>query len=1380
MEIVKLTVKVDDSQLQKLEAAVDKIKSTTIEPKTDQATNGMRQFAKATEDAARQTESLWDNVQKFARWYVIGNTIGTLTRSIREALETMKEVDSELTNIQKVSGMTAQEISKIGDAAYDVASKFGVAVEDYLASVYEFQKAGLGDSATQMAELATKTQLVGDTSAEVANKFIVASNAAWKMNGDMERLSMAVDQADYINNNYATTLEKLADAMPIVASTAANMNMSFEETLALLGTINSKTQETGRKTATAVRSFLIAISGQVGEFVDDVGETYEVTTQNVEALTDALKIYGNEAVQAAIQTGQIINPMEALNSLAQAYKDGLIDDISLQEMLIKVAGKMRYNQLVTIVKDLASESSTYREILEQLPMAAGTADKEIGTMLTSWQAKTQILSNTWTEFISHLVETDGVKAGLDLLTGVINLLDSTIGQAAAKAALLTAAFAGINAISKNTLIPAITLLIDHFMGVSSAELLAAESSGTLATAMNAIPGMAIVTVLGLLIYGFYRLAEANKEVTVSTEELQSRYQEASSELSALQKKLNENKTLIEEANRVAGNETYVRRLEAENVQLERQIELQKIAKQDAARDLLNGMYETVTTKPNEYTGDPLYRVRTILDSAQNEELAQYAEMFKNELQELIPVLNDYISATEAAEAVGIALSDAQIEARDTAAGLIDEYISLYNATTEIEPMTEAVIVNTEAIAERMQALGEQIDEVQSAISTLSAAQEEYNENGSISIDTLQKLLTLDGEYLQAIFDETGALDLNGDAVANLLTDKSKLLEALAAEAVANYAAEEASRLLAEQTGETGSEADTAAGRLQAAAQAAFNSGVSAANAANGWWELNAAIRAVAGEVGLDQMNTNRLVSNVTAYAQGVKNLLSSAGSGVGSWTGSSYSSSGSKSGGSKSGSGKSAEQEALEAEKKRLQKEKKLMQKQREQEIEDIDAQREAVQAEKKRLKALRDEDMDSFEAEKKRLQAQRDAELAALDEQIALLKKNHTAQQNANNIAELQLAVEEAELALLNAQNERTVRYYNEATGQWEWIANQAEVIAKEQALEDARQALADALAQQAYNEQLETLQEQRENLSDAWKKTLDALDAQKEAQKAYWDKAIKEQDDLLDVLDEQKKGLQKYWKDAIDRLDDTIDTINEKLSDLKITVNVNTGGSGGGSGGGGGGGGSGGGSGSGSGWTDEKPIKTGTDVLNLQNFLNAYFGTRLSQDGIYNSATRNAVRDMQRKIGQAQTDGYYTALTVKALKKYSPTYFAQNAMSYDGKIPAAIYDRGGILRGMGGIKATYADEIILPPQLAKRMLSPVADGVFAKRLAEMGWLYGAQNHTPQSLAGTVDNRIGSQHNGNVYQFGDVRIDEQTAKSTTIYDFARASRNLPLYSWGN
>ena len=247
-----------------------------------------------------------------------------------------------------------------------------------------------------MAELATKTMLVGDTTEAIASKFIIATNAAWDLKGNMERLSQVVDEADYINNNYATDLTKLTQGMPIVASTAANMNMSIEETLAVLGTITSKTQETGTKAATAWRALSMNLAKEVGTIFDEEGEALEVTEDSIKAVTDALKIYGTESIKAALETGKVISPLEAVEALAQAYKDGLLSDIELTNILMNVGGKLRTNQLTALVKDLASDTSTFREIMASLPNAAGTADAEINTMLGSWESKTKILKNTWT------------------------------------------------------------------------------------------------------------------------------------------------------------------------------------------------------------------------------------------------------------------------------------------------------------------------------------------------------------------------------------------------------------------------------------------------------------------------------------------------------------------------------------------------------------------------------------------------------------------------------------------------------------------------------------------------------------------------------------------------------------------------------------------------------------------------------------------------------------------------------------------------------------------------------------------------------------------------------------------------------------------------
>lgn len=369
--------------------------------------------------------------------------ISALTNSTKEALKTMKAVDTELTNIQKVSNITQQELKKLGDTAYETASKYGVAADEYLSAVYTFQKAGLGDSSAKLGELATKTMLVGDTTDAVASKFIIASNAAWDLKGSYEELSKVVDYADYINNNYATDLTKLSQGMPIVASTAANMNMTWGETLAVLGTITSKTQESGTKAATAWRALSMNIAGELGTITDETGETIEITEDSIKSISDALEKYGTAAIKQAKATGKVIKPIEAVEALAQAYKEGLLTDIELTNILMSVGGKLRTNQLTALVKDLASDTSTYREMLDGLSKSAGIADSEISTMLGSWESKAQILKNTWTEFISNFVDSDVIKTGIDIITNAIDGLDSSVGHTIVVVGGLVAAFAAL-------------------------------------------------------------------------------------------------------------------------------------------------------------------------------------------------------------------------------------------------------------------------------------------------------------------------------------------------------------------------------------------------------------------------------------------------------------------------------------------------------------------------------------------------------------------------------------------------------------------------------------------------------------------------------------------------------------------------------------------------------------------------------------------------------------------------------------------------------------------------------------------------------------------------------------------------------------------------
>lgn len=82
------------------------------------------------------------------------------------------------------------------------------------------------------------------------------------------------------------------------------------------------------------------------------------------------------------------------------------------------------------------------------------------------------------------------------------------------------------------------------------------------------------------------------------------------------------------------------------------------------------------------------------------------------------------------------------------------------------------IPDADTLKQQISDLNSAIDSIQSAYDTLNSAVEEYNSNGgTLSIDTIQSLLSLSDEYLACLQVENGQLSLNADAMAQLAQAK---------------------------------------------------------------------------------------------------------------------------------------------------------------------------------------------------------------------------------------------------------------------------------------------------------------------------------------------------------------------------------------------------------------------------------------------------------------------------------------------------------------------------------------------------------------------------------------------------------------------------------
>ena len=698
------------------------------------------------------TKSLTNSIQQYIEWYLrwtlTSNAFQAAIGSIREALETMKAVDDELVTVRKVTGFAADDMKRIEEQAYKTASAYGVAANEYLESVAAFARAGYKEQSDALAELSTKTQIVGDTTAEVANQFLLSVDAAYKYGGSIEELSKVLDGANELDNKYATSIQKIAEGMGIVAPVAAQMNVSIDELAAAIGTITAVTQRSGSEAARALRALFLNIAGDTKTEIDE-GVTW--TTGEIEGLREVVKLYAKDAYEAAQATGSVIDPMRAMEGLAKSMQEGLLTEQKLIEMVSDIGGKLRSSQLLAIIQNW----DMYQSMLQDYAGAIGSADKEVANALDSWSRKTAQLKNAWAEFISHLIETRQIKNAIDLLTGAVKLLDSSLGKAAVTAGLLFTALKVTGAI--NGLITLISGLITTIGGLTTAT--------ELFSAVWAASPFMVVALGAAAIFGIVKAVDALNvtydEQKETLEELEKQYDKtygSGSEIDQLRGKT-EQLTAIEK-NRLAF-------LEAQEAVLKKQIEDQKKTTFQSWR-AQNGEVKYSANKFGglevdwvSKTGKQADEAAAALRNLNKEYLAGEvsAAGYKAKVQELVVGLHDNVSVLQDAMKSGEKLTQ-------------DEYelVQVYEILTRIlAESTDETKSNTDAKKDNAGATGGATESEK----LFAKAMEEVESKSSLTYGTIKQLDALYPGFSAKILDASGNLTEEGKAA---LSSKSALVD----------------------------------------------------------------------------------------------------------------------------------------------------------------------------------------------------------------------------------------------------------------------------------------------------------------------------------------------------------------------------------------------------------------------------------------------------------------------------------------------------------------------------------------------------------------------------------------------------------------------------
>lgn len=463
-ELEKLGVKLPDTErnMEGVERALESLASEAKD-KVTQAFNGVTTAAEDVNESLKQTGQAvgnFDDLRKEASraeqdmenlknqvldFFSITNTIQIFKNAIRDAFDTVKELDAAMTETAVVTDFSIGDMwDKLPEYSAE-ATKLGASIKSLYEATTLYYQQGLNTEQAMSVGIETMKM------ARIAN--MDAAQATEAMTAALRGFNMEIDEisATRINDVYselaaitAADTSQIATAMSKTASIAKSANMEFETTAALLAQIIETTQEAPETAGTAMKT-IIARFTEVKQLFSEgmlTGKDSEGEEININKIDAALKTVG-------ISLKDFLTGSKGIDDifLELASKWDTLDLATQRYIATMAAGSRQQSRFIAMMGNY----DRTMELVAAANNSAGASQKQFSKTLESLDAKLQKLKNAWDTFTMGLANNELIKGGVDLLTRLLEIandltddLGGTIGSIAKLGITLAALKAGKN------------------------------------------------------------------------------------------------------------------------------------------------------------------------------------------------------------------------------------------------------------------------------------------------------------------------------------------------------------------------------------------------------------------------------------------------------------------------------------------------------------------------------------------------------------------------------------------------------------------------------------------------------------------------------------------------------------------------------------------------------------------------------------------------------------------------------------------------------------------------------------------------------------------------------------------------------------------------
>ena len=384
----------------------------------DGSINTMYAYRNSAKDTGTVFQQFLNGVRgkakEIATYLIGGNAVYKAISEIRKGITYVKEIDSALTELKKVTDETDATYAQFLKTMSQTGADVGATVKDLTNMAANWAR--LGYNIQEAGELAKSTAVLLNVSefksADEASEALISTMQAY---GYAAEDSMhVVDVLNEIGNNFAISSDGIATALQDSASSLMAAGNNLEQSVAMIAAANKVLQDPNSVGA-ALRTISLRIRGTSVKVLEEMGEETDGVIESVSKLQ--AKVKGLSGVDILTDTGAYKDTYTVIKEIAQVWNQ--MNDMNRAALLELLAGKNRSNAMAALLGNLDDLEGAYESAME----AQGSAEAENEKYMNSIQGKIDQFNNAVQTMWKNAISSDAVKFFVDVAKGIVTIVD---------------------------------------------------------------------------------------------------------------------------------------------------------------------------------------------------------------------------------------------------------------------------------------------------------------------------------------------------------------------------------------------------------------------------------------------------------------------------------------------------------------------------------------------------------------------------------------------------------------------------------------------------------------------------------------------------------------------------------------------------------------------------------------------------------------------------------------------------------------------------------------------------------------------------------------------------------------------------------------------